>query len=104
MVLHCTDDRHSLTDSSKLEIGNFACLTVLAPPLSYSIRVGIFVWSGHPGLSGHHDLSGYHDLSGHPGGSGHPSLSGHPVCLVTPVSLVTPVHVVTLVKVWSQFA
>ena len=52
--------------------------------------VGIFVWSGHPGLSGHHDLSGYHDLSGHPGGSGHPSLSGHPVCLVTPVSLVTP--------------
>ena len=25
---------HSLTDSSRLEIGNFACLTVLAPPLS----------------------------------------------------------------------
>ena len=51
---------HSLTDWSKLEIGNFACLTVLAPPLSYSIR-----WeylsdqSGHPGGSGHnlHNLN-----------------------------------------------
>ena len=55
--LYVTD---SLTDSSKLEIGNFTCLTVLAPPLSYSIR-----WeylsdqSGHPGGSGHnlHNLN-----------------------------------------------
>ena len=42
-----------VTDLPKLKIGNFACLTVLAPPLSYSIR-----WEY---------LSG---LSGHPGGSG----------------------------------
>ena len=47
----------SLTDWSKLEIGNFACLTVLAPPLLYSI--------GWEYLS---DLSG---LSCHPGQSGH---------------------------------
>ena len=85
----------SLTHSSKLEVGNFACLTVLGPAFSYSIQ-----WEYLSGqvtlvclVSGHHDLSdhtGLSGLSGHPGGSDHPSLSGHPVCLVTPVSLVTP--------------
>ena len=42
---------HSLTRWLKLEIGNFACLTVLAPPLLYSI--GWEYLSGHPGQSGH---------------------------------------------------
>ena len=53
---------------NKLEIGNFACLTVLAPPLSYSIRWEYFS-----------------------GQSGHPSQS-------VLVSLVIPVHEVTLVS------
>ena len=52
-----------------LGIGNFACLTVLAPPLLYSIRWEYLSGlSGHPGLSGGSGLSG---LSGHFGLSGH---------------------------------
>ena len=86
MVLHCTDDRHSLTDSSKLEIGNFACLTVLAPSFLYSIR-----WEYLSGLVTLVCLVTMIFLI---------TL----VCLINPFSLVTPVHVVTLVKVWSQFA
>ena len=49
-----------LTDLPKLEIGNFTCLTVLAPPLSYSIRREYLSdQSGHPGGSGHnlHNLN-----------------------------------------------
>ena len=46
-------DRHSLTDSLKLEIGDFACLTVVAPPLSYSIG-----WEYLSGQSGLSDISG----------------------------------------------
>ena len=48
--ISCTDDCHRLTDSSKLEIGNFSCLIVLPPTLSYSIQWEWFVssvWSRH---------------------------------------------------------
>ena len=41
---------YRLTDSLKLEIGNFASLTIPAPPLSYSIRWEYL--SGQSGQSG----------------------------------------------------
>ena len=59
---------HSLTDSSKLEIGNFACLTVLAPP-KYSI--GWECSSSQAGQSGLPNLSCPSGPSGHPGWTGH---------------------------------
>ena len=77
--ISCTDDRIWLTDSLKLEIGNFACLT---PPLSYCI-----LWEylsgqsdgqyGHPGLSGHPGHPGRWPAVGlvSLGRSGHPSQS-----------------------------
>ena len=60
---------HSLTVSSKLEIGNFACLPVLAPPLSYSI--GWEYLSGLSSQSGQSGLSGLSGQSDHPGQSSH---------------------------------
>ena len=96
----------SLTGSSKLEIGNIACFTVLAPVLLYSIRWEYLSCqsgqSGHPGLFGHSGLSGCPGLSGHPGLSGGSGQSGHP-CQFGLVSLIIPVHIVTL-SVWSQFS
>ena len=62
-----------LTDSSKLKIGNFVCLAVLAPSLSNSIRWEYLSGqSGPPGLSGLSGLShpGLSSGSGHLGGSG----------------------------------
>ena len=76
----------SLTHSSKLEVGNFACLTVLGPAFSYSIQ-----WEYLSGLVTLVCLVTVVCLV---------TL----VCLINPFSLVTPVHVVILVKVWSQFA
>ena len=60
--ISCTDDRNSLTHR-QLEIGNFACLPVLAPPLSYSI--GWEYLSGLSSQSGQSGLSGLCGLSGH---------------------------------------
>ena len=79
-----------LTDWSKLEIGNFACLTVFTPPLSHSIQ-----WEY---------LSGQF---GHPGQFGLVSLVIH---LVTLVSLVTICIICTLrtfqfylAHLWTDF-
>ena len=56
-----------LTDSSKLEIGNFACLTVLAPKYS----IGWECSSSQAGQSGLPNLSCPSGPSGHPGWTGH---------------------------------
>ena len=101
-VLHCCNfllhwwSYVWLTDWSKLEICNFACLTVLALPLLYSIQSG---QSSHPDQSGQHSQFGQPYQCDYPGQYGDQTVVTlvSLFSLVTPVNLVIPIRLVTLV-------